>query len=305
MANLAKMKADGVPFRGAIIGYPGSAKTGSLAALANAGFKLRVIDFEGNFEPLINYIKPEFHKNVDIVTVQDPMVLEKGAKNIMPAGTPMAFNKAMELGKHWKYKDTDGEEVDLGKPIDWGPDTVLAVDSLTAMGEAAFFRALNYANATLSYVPPAVYGATVNDLSQGIKLLSRANRRHHFIILGHLRMLGPDDYIKMDEKDTKGHADLKPIRDAKLEAIAADLLPVRLYPVGATKNQSPLILKDLPIVLLAENIVSQGKSKRVLWTRTTKPLDLKFPVENAPERVDIEDGLAKLFKLMGHDSPKA
>src|ERR1700692_1276245 len=33
-----------------VVGYPGTAKTGSLASLLNAGFKIRMLDYDGNIE---------------------------------------------------------------------------------------------------------------------------------------------------------------------------------------------------------------------------------------------------------------
>ncbi len=47
----------------------------------------------------------------------------------------------------WKYTE-DGEEVDLGASKDWGPDTVVVLDSLTAMGTAAFRRQMSLMNKT-------------------------------------------------------------------------------------------------------------------------------------------------------------
>lgn len=302
MASLKSMRENPKPVRMLLTGYPKAGKTGSLVSLANAGYKLRVIDFEGNYDPLVNYSDPR--ADIDVVNVQDDLSLEKGDRFIGPKGTPEAYNRAVELARQWRYKDKlTGEMIDLGNPSkDWDASHILVVDSLTAMAEAAFDRALAYNNSTPKYVPPAVYGAAVGDLTRAIKLFGREDKPYHLIVIGHLRMIGPDDYLKMDEKDDKLHADLKPIREAKLEAIDADLLPVRLYPWAVTKNQSPVIHKEFSSMLLVEQANILNKPERIIRTRTTKPIDLGFPAK-APEFVKIENGLATLFETLGHKAP--
>ena len=47
------------PLRIMLLGFPGSGKTGSLAPLANAGFKLRILDFDGNLDPMLRRLTPQ------------------------------------------------------------------------------------------------------------------------------------------------------------------------------------------------------------------------------------------------------
>jgi hypothetical protein len=115
-------------------------------------------------------------------------------------------------------------------------------------------------------------------------------------------MLGPDDYIKMDEKDKKGHADLAPVLAEKLEAVNEGLIPVRLVPIGVTKPHANVMHSKFPIMLRAEQVTKLGKSVRVLKTETTLPLDLKFPAKVKAE-YPLETGLATLFEALGHKAP--
>src|SRR3990167_7269492 len=134
MANAADLIEE-IPARVLLLGTPGSGKTGSLACLANAGFKLRVLAFDkrANMVPLLMYTKTEYRKNIDILFFEDK--LRAGQRFIEPIGVPSAFRLAYLAMDHWKY--TTGEhEIDLGASRDWGLDTVVVLDSLTAMGQA-------------------------------------------------------------------------------------------------------------------------------------------------------------------------
>src|SRR5262245_20531699 len=136
MANAADLLKN-LPARILIVGYPGAGKTGALASLANAGFKLRIIAYDklANMAPLFAYVHSDKLTNIDIVALEDKM---RATPNGMePAGVPQAFAQGLNLMERWKYKNPDGTEVDLGKPAEWGPDTIVVLDTLTAMGEAA------------------------------------------------------------------------------------------------------------------------------------------------------------------------
>lgn len=88
MTNAAKLLRNPA-LRMMVVGYPGTAKTGSLASLLNAGFKIRMLDYDGNIEPLLHFANPEMLKNLDIVYLEDKMRL--GAQFSEPAGLPQAL----------------------------------------------------------------------------------------------------------------------------------------------------------------------------------------------------------------------
>jgi len=138
-----------LPARILEVGYPGSGKTGALACLANVGFKLRVIAFDklGNMAPLLRYSDPEALERIDIIPVEDK--LRNGANGIEWVGKPSAYSDAWDALGEWKnVNPRTGEAYSLGHPKDWGPDTIVILDSLTAMGEAARRRALAMSNRT-------------------------------------------------------------------------------------------------------------------------------------------------------------
>jgi hypothetical protein len=280
------------PFRGIIVGYPGGGKTGAIAALANVGYKIRVLDYEGNFRPLLAFTKPEFRKNIDVVTFQDKLANSPDKSYVAPVGIPSAFNRSLEMMMHWKYKNPDGTETDLGKPADWGMDTVIVLDSITGQGEAAFRRAQVMANKTPSNTTQAVWGGAVADQLGMLQIMGAFDKRYHLIALAHLTMIGPQDIDKKDDDLTK-----------EIKRDIAELLPTRLYPKAVTKAFSQTIAKEFPTMLLAEQRERAGKVQRILKTTVGAELDLKFPVANAPAEVPVETGLATLFALMGYKPP--
>lgn len=107
-----------------LLGDSGAGKTSRAADLANAGYKVFILDFDDKLDILKEYLTEEGVKNVQYVTVKEEA-----------QGTPTAWKTAKDL--IWKkWVDPETKE-DFGKVKDWGPDAVLFIDSISFMGEAA------------------------------------------------------------------------------------------------------------------------------------------------------------------------
>jgi hypothetical protein len=127
------------PVKTLLIGDSGSGKTGSLASLAAAGYKLRIIDLDNGIEIIKSYLShpkspyvksnPKCIENVSYVTLTDPM---KNIGGTLFARKSIAWQGAVEKMIEWKDDDED-----FGPITSWGPDTVLVIDSLTALSTAA------------------------------------------------------------------------------------------------------------------------------------------------------------------------
>src|SRR5688572_5177661 len=102
MANAAKQKAN-MPVRGLIVGYPKAGKTGSLASLVNAGFKLRILDFDGNLEPLYAMVEPDKLHLIDAIALEDTFHQTDAYQE--PKGIPDAFYRGVKLLDRWKYTE--------------------------------------------------------------------------------------------------------------------------------------------------------------------------------------------------------
>ncbi|KKK48246.1 hypothetical protein LCGC14_3147070 [marine sediment metagenome] len=106
-----------------VVGDSGEGKTTLLAGLANAGYKVNIIDMDNGLDALGNFLTVKGLGNVHYVTLKDDF-----------DGKATAWRTAKKLVySGWKV---DGGE-DLGKITDWGTNTVLAVDGITFLGDAS------------------------------------------------------------------------------------------------------------------------------------------------------------------------
>ena len=103
-----------------ICGDSGSGKTASLASLANAGYNLRIADFDDGLDVLGDYLNKTAVSNVHYVTLRDTL----------KAAT--AFNNFIKLVDNWE----DGE-FKFGPVKEWTEKDVLIVDSLTFLGASS------------------------------------------------------------------------------------------------------------------------------------------------------------------------
>ena len=278
-----------------LVGYPGGGKTGAIASLLNAGYLVRFIDMEGNIAPLLEFADKDKLKNLDILQFRDKLRL--GVEAIEPVGIPAAFKGVLEtLQGEWKSEDDKGNPISLGRPDSWGPDTVLVLDSLTAFSAAAMARAMKLSNKTRKSMTSAVWGYAMQDMSDALQIMTHPDKRYHLVVLGHLQMIGPEDYLKQGDKDT--------VAEVKLEDISHDLIQTRLYPRSVTKSHSQAVHKDFSTMILAEQRDKLGKKSRVLRTTVNQPLDLKIPARTVLPEYPLETGLADIFKALGA-SPKA
>lgn len=280
------MRADKIaakqPVRMMIVGYPGTAKTGMIASLANAGYKIRVVDYDGNSQSLLAYTDADKLSNIDIVYLEDRM--RNGERFIETTGIPTAFRAGLDLMDEWKYKEPDGTEVNLGKSKDWGCDTVVVLDSLTSMGQASFRRQQSLSNKTPLNTTEQVWGLAMAQQEAFIEKLTSEANNFHVIVLSHLKMIGPKDVRKDDDDVTK-----------ELKKEAADLIPTRLFPSALGRQLAPVIGGHFPILIEAANDFKAGKVERVIRVIPRPELDLKIPSKVSFDKASVTDGLAKIF----------
>lgn len=259
--------------KGLILGDAGSGKTGGLTSLVAAGYKLRVYDFDNLLHPLRSYVSlqcPDKADNVRFQTFTDkmkgldtPMMMIGNAMKVMPFvdGTPSAFARAMKQLNHWK----DGDE-DLGRPQEWGQDTVVVIDTLTTAANAAFryVQAMNPG----AKEPQSYYFAAQQMLVQLIQLLCSASFQTNVLVLAHI------NYDKNQFEITKG------------------------FPrsIGSALNDQ--ISAYFNCVLMVESTGNSGN--RIIRTNSTGIVDLKNPISFRKEvdRLPLETGLADFFKAV-------
>lgn len=296
MASGAALKGS-TPYRGFHIGYPGSGKTGALASLLNVGYKIRVLSYEGNFEPLVGFADDRALANLDVLTFQDK--LKNGDKFMEPIGIPEAFNNGLKSLIDWKTTDEAGNEISLGKSSEWGLDTIVVVDSLTSLSAAAKRRAIKMSNKNPLTMTSAVWGLIVADVLNQIEIMKNDKNKFHLIINSHKQILGPSDFLNQNDDKEENAA----VKEAKLEMIKDGMIPPRIYPVGPTKPQSQTIHGMLPTMLEFEKATQAGKDMRIIKTVGGVEIDVKIPAKNLKKTYPIETGLAEIFAAMGYKAP--
>lgn len=115
-------------YKGLHVGDTGTGKSGAMAALVDAGYKLRILDFDAGLDPLTGYSKQraKLLANVDYETLKDQFKLS--GSNLVIKKAP-SFQRAMQLLEKWG---------DYGPVESWGDDVILVVDTLGSMAKAAF-----------------------------------------------------------------------------------------------------------------------------------------------------------------------
>lgn len=269
-----------VPARILIVGFPGAGKTGAIASLLNAGFKVRMLMYDkvSNLQPLFTYTNPAMLANLDVVVLEDKM--RAGQHFQEPVGIPTAFADGLKAMVEWPGG--------LGKSSDWGPDTIVVLDSLTSLGESSMRRAMRFANKTPMNLTDRVWGFAITEQLHYIQALCSSQNRHHTVVLAHLKMIGPKE-IRADDSDLT-----KQIKEQQ-----ADLIPTRYFPSALGRGLPQEIGKEFATILLAENKVVGGKVRKVLRTVPREELDLKLPAAKGfPEELDLGDGLLQVFKAL-------
>lgn len=298
MASAQDLAADGsvIGPRILILGYPGSAKTGSLAALVDAGYRLRIMAFDkvrSVVDPLTAFVKDRSKLvNVDIVGLEDK--LRGGAKQFETVGKPEAFSKAFALTDNWRYTDPlTGEEIDLGPVKDWTPQDILVVDSITAMGEASMRRRLFMSNRIGKTKRKNDWGGAMDDQKAFIEKACSNYQKCGVIMISHLKLIGPKD----DEED-----DTDTVKSNKSEI--AQVVPFKLFPSALGRALPPEIGQFFPVTVLCTTRSRGGKNvDRIIEVEPRMDVDLKLPALGVKNGLPVDSGMLTIFKALGSVPP--
>lgn len=260
---------EGQPAKIIVMAHSGSGKSGALAALANEGYELFILDFDNGLDPLRTYVEPQFRKNVHYVTLQDQLDNSTGETKIKLA---TAFTGAMRLLTKW----VDGNN-DFGYPHTWGIDKVIVLDSLTFAATAALHLA-SVRNKQNDYKPKAISGAgdprqiigEAQILVEGMLAnLFSTNIKCNVIVNAHVVYEGP-------ETDPTG------------------------FPASVGRKLSPIIPRYFNTLLFIEK---QPPNNRII--RQAFPgIPTKCPVV-VPDSLPLSTGLATVVKaITKQPSPK-
>jgi hypothetical protein len=286
-------------------GHSKSGKTGLLASAANAGYKIRVLDYDGNGRAtLMRYIKPEFHANVDVVTLEDRTHSEL-ASLTEPDGIPDAYHRGLKLLDRWKYKQRDGTEVDLGSPREWGPDTIVVLDSATGQAKAALLRvrALNKTRDLRK-----LSGAAQIEQEAFTDKACDDKREWHFVATAHLKLIGPKEFDGPSEaKQSKMTEEEQEVLEARRNVAVqtAEIVPVRYFPSAAGQELARRYATHFDAAVLIEPRWGRdGKARRVLTWAPRPEMDLGMPEwPGLVDPLDQTTALAQILRAMGLPDP--
>lgn len=250
-----------------LLGDSKSGKTGSMASLIKAGYHLRIIDMDNLLDSLVAHARkecPDKIGNVEFRTIRDK--IKHSPTGPILDGPAKAFTTAHKMIDHWKYDD-----VDLGKPMDWGPDCILVLDSLSRFCDAAYdFREpLTPAGKSGQVDHRVTYGDAQDAVEKVLAWLTSDDFKTNVIVVAHL--------VYMTVQDPSG----------------AD--KIKAYPQGVGQKLSPKIPQYFPSVIHYYN----NGGKRTIRTTSTPLLDLANPKPfEIDKEYNIETGLAEFFAAL-------
>lgn len=250
-----------------IMGNSKSGKTGGLASLVEAGFNLRILDFDNGLDPLVLFLKkknPELLKKVEAVTLTDKHGSIAG--KLQPMGVPTAFTRACNLLTDWKPYPDIPDAQKMGKIETWTPNEILVIDSVTFMGRAALRRTL-FNNKRLGQTPyQSDWGDAQSELEMVFATLFDDSIKCSILYLTH---------IDIREDDKVGMVQGNPM-----------VLGKALGPVFPRYTNASVIVKNI-------------NGKRSIKTNPELFIDTAFPAPGVAESYPLETGYADLFRAAG------
>lgn len=254
-----------------LLGDAKSGKTGSLVSLVDAGYKLRILDFDNLLDVLKHFIMqkcPGKIGNVEFRTLRDKY--KSSPTGTIIDGGPKAWLESIRMLNRWKYKNDDGTETDLGDPADWGPECILVIDSLSRWCDMAydFHEGIMPKGRSGDYDGRAVYGNAQDDVEKQLASLTSKTVATNVIVIAH------GTYIDLPDGTKK------------------------IFPQGVGSKLSPKIPQYFPTYIRYKNT----GGKRVIQTVSDPMIDLATP-KPVESSYSIDDGLAKIFAAL-REQPK-
>jgi hypothetical protein len=246
------------------VGDSGAGKTGALASLVDAGYNVRILDFDGGLSVLRGYVKKkEMMKNVHFITLRDQFGLMGARMGIKKANAFQRAMSALDEGgeKHW---GAAGAHI---PPIwDWTPSDVLVLDTLATAGKSSLAMVMMANGAIMKSPEIQHYGTAMDNLEKLLDYLTSDTINCNVIVNTHT----------------------SPPAEGSL----------KLYPEALGTKLGPKVAKPfdnmVSISILGKSRQFKTKVDGLLALKTAKPIADTYP---------IETGWTDIFKaLLGKTS---
>ncbi len=257
------------------IGDSGSGKTGALACLLDAGYRLIVLDFDNGLDILIGILRkknPKSLENLYYETFTDNLQMVQG--KILPKGQPKAITSALEGLTRWKFPIDKGskETYDLGNIGTWGTDTIVVIDSLGLAGQAALrFVRQDNAHQMEKFVRIEDWGQAMVLLEGMLQLLYSDGVGCHVIVNSHITYQ---------------------------EAVENDV--IKGLPRSLGSKLSPNVGGYFNTMIRTLTKGTGQSAKKIIQTVSEAGIELKVPLPPGTllKELPIEDGLLTIFKTL-------
>lgn len=255
------------PIKMLLIGDSGKGKTGALASLAAAGKKLRILDYDNGLSILSSALKGNTSALANITYESCLDEFHMVGNKLLPKGMPTAFTHGLGLMTNWKTKD-----LDLGPVSKWGKDSILIIDSLSHLSNAAmrYVLALNKRSGEQPWMSD--WGQAMTLIEQTLQLLYSDQIKCHVILTAHITHIGGEE-----------NADGK-------------MVGVKQYPNTLGQKLPPKIPQYFNTMLQCDTTPG---SKRIIRTVPNSDLGLKSEILGLPKELPLESGLADFFRAAG------
>jgi hypothetical protein len=289
-----------IPAKVLILGHNGTGKTGSLAALAANGYKLRIIDGDKGTATLFGlltnpkypyrkYMEEKGYSLKDAVSYI-PLDVPMGNKSVdqhsihklLAPTSASAWLKIGDLLNEWK----DGD-VNYGNIKTWDNDTVLVLDSLTTVCDLAYYYVQVLRGQLGALDGGFIYQANVRNtqelLGRLLEIFRSDEIRCNIVVLGHIEWV--DDTNGVSRRPQVLHDE---------KGAETGVSPATGYPKSISRPFSTTIGMYFNDIYSIRKIGSGSNVRRTICTttvdgvlaKTSNYLDKEYP---------IETGLASIF----------
>lgn len=180
------------------VGDSGTAKSGSLASLALAGYKLKIADFDNGIDVLVGILKS--HPKWD--TVKKLIEYETFTNDYSWEDKPPVPQPGLKITdiRRSKPKSASAFNRGLAKISEWtaeGPDTFLVIDSLTRLGQKSMENTQALTGNLGKQPTQPEWGGAMADLENFLQLMSSSAVTCNTIMFAHKTYVEGDDGVSV------------------------------------------------------------------------------------------------------------